>query len=207
MTDRERRPRASRGVDPRAREDGVNQESVDFLVADRLRRARQLKRLTLAEVASHVGLSHNFLSMVERGVTDLSLSRFRRLAAFYGIPAGELLDEPNNQLEPRISSPDDGVLIDRGDGIANTLFPNQEFGVQVVVVKFAPGARSQELLTHEGADIAFVTRGKLVLRYGDREYPLKARQCVSYKATVPHSWANPSKAEAEVVGVIVPPYW
>ena len=201
-----RRPARHQSAD-RDGSSGTRADTGDVLVADRLRRARQLKGLTLAEVASRVGVSHNFLSMVERGVTDLSLSRFRRLAAFYGIPAGELLEEENSQQEPQISSPGDGLFIERGNGVTYRLLPNQEFGVQVVQVKFAPGAGFTEQLAHEGADIIFVTRGKLVLLYGDREYPLKAGQCVSYKGGIPHSLVNKSAAEAEAVGVVTAPYW
>jgi transcriptional regulator with XRE-family HTH domain len=192
-----------------AEEDSIvaKTDPVAMRVADRLRRARQLKGLTLAQVASRVGLSHNFLSMVERGMTDLSLSRFRRLAAFYGIPASELLGEEAGPLEPQITSSADGLAIDRGEGITYRLLPNQEFGVQVMHVRFAPRAGFAEQLSHEGADIAWVIRGKVVLLYGEKEYELRAGQCVSYKATVPHAFVNKSGSEAELVAVVTIPYW
>lgn len=182
-------------------------DSADVLIADRLRRARQLKGLTLAEVASQVGLSHNFLSMVERGVTDLSLSRFRRLASFYGIPVTELLTEDSGPQGPRITSPDEGLDIDRGAGVTYRVLANQEFGVQTMHVRFAPGAGFKDQLVHEGADIVWVTRGKLVLSYGDEDYNVGAGQCVSYKGAVPHAFSNRSRAEAEMFAVTTAPYW
>ena len=182
-------------------------ESGDIFIAERLRRARQLRGLTLSEVASQVGLSHNFLSMVERGMTDLSLARFRRLAEFYGIPPADLLTDDSGPYEPQITPWEEGLSIQRGAGVGYRLMPNQEFGVQIVNVRFEPGARFDDKLAHEGADIVWVTKGRLVLIYGEREYEVSAGQCVSYKAGVPHSFENRSRSHAELVGVVTAPYW
>lgn len=187
--------------------DSSRGDNVDPLVGDRLRRARRLRGLTLTEVATEVGLSHNFLSMVERGVTDISLARFRRLAAFYALPAGELLEEvPANA--PHISSPEDGMKIDRGEGITYRVLPHSEFGVQVIYASLDPGTRFEDALSHVGADIVWIISGSLTLHYGEHVYPLRAGTCVSYKGNVPHRFENHSSSKAaELVAVVTSPYW
>ncbi len=194
-------PVAAKGDSP------VPGDRIDVLVAERLRRARHLKGMTLAEVAARVGVSHNFLSMVERGITDLSLSRFQRLATFYEIPASELLAEENGTDAPRIVTPADGLAIERGDGVSCRLLPNQEFGVQVTHATFEPGAGFKEPLSHDGADIVWVVKGRVTLVYGENEYTVRAGQCASYKATVPHKFVNRSKTQAEVIAISTSPYW
>jgi transcriptional regulator with XRE-family HTH domain len=177
-------------------------------VADRLRRARHLRGLTLAEVASTVGLSHNFLSMVERGASDISLSRFLRLADFYDIDAGELLSDDAFGREPQIFSAKDGLLIDRGDGVTYRLLRNSEFGIQVIHVVLAPNAGFRDHLAHAGSDIVWVIRGRLKLLYGDKEYDILSGQCVSYKGSTSHSLRNGSaEQETELVGLVTTPYW
>jgi transcriptional regulator with XRE-family HTH domain len=58
-----------------------------------IRIARKQRDMTLAQVAERTGLSVSFLSDLERGRTDPSLSSLRRLAACYGVKAASLLEE------------------------------------------------------------------------------------------------------------------
>jgi DNA-binding XRE family transcriptional regulator len=58
-----------------------------------IRTARKQRDMTLAEVAEKTGLSISFLSDLERGRTDPSLSTLRRIAACYGMPVAYLLEE------------------------------------------------------------------------------------------------------------------
>ena len=50
-----------------------------------LRRVRRARGLTLVAVGHAVGLSFSFLSDMERGRTEPSLSTLRKLAQLYGV--------------------------------------------------------------------------------------------------------------------------
>jgi DNA-binding XRE family transcriptional regulator len=54
---------------------------------------RKQRDMTLQQVAEATGLSVSFLSDLERGRTDPSLSTLKRLAACYGVPVAYLLEE------------------------------------------------------------------------------------------------------------------
>src|SRR5207247_8405666 len=97
-------------------------------LGERLRRLRRMRRLTLQEVGVAVELSPSFLSMVERGQADISISRFARLAAFYGIRPSELMLEDPSRHAPTVSRLEEGITIDRGAGIAYRLLPNAPAG-------------------------------------------------------------------------------
>lgn len=58
-----------------------------------IRTARKQRDMTLAQVAEKTGLSISFLSDLERGRTDPSLSSLRKLAACYDVPVASLLEE------------------------------------------------------------------------------------------------------------------
>jgi transcriptional regulator with XRE-family HTH domain len=183
------------------------EEIRDNRLGDRLRRLRRARGLTLHDVAQAVGLSHTFVSMVERGLTDISLARFRRLADFYGVRASELLLQEESHGRPHISPPQVGLLIDRGAGVTYRLLPNLEHGAQVMHVRFEGGAGFTNALSHAGADIVWVIRGEVTLDYGGESYVIPAGTCVSYEASTAHSFHNRTDAPAELLGVSTAPYW
>ena len=188
-------------------EPGLEQDSQRVRVGHRLRRLRRLRGLTLEQVASEVDLSHSFLSMLERGQADISLSRFTRLAAFYGIRASELLLEEEATNEPEISLPDDGLVIDRGPGITYRLLTPDAFGGQVIHATFEPQSAFKDVLAHKGRDLVWVLKGEVVLLYGDQDFVVRESQLISYEAATPHTFRNDSDRPAEILGFATLPYW
>jgi transcriptional regulator with XRE-family HTH domain len=68
----------------------------------RLREIRKRKRLTLQVLAAKAGgMSYPFLSKVERGKADPSLSTLRRLARALDVTVSELVKEPQPQTTRR----------------------------------------------------------------------------------------------------------
>jgi transcriptional regulator with XRE-family HTH domain len=178
------------------------------LMGDRLRRLRKLRGLTLEEVAADVSVSHSFLSMLERGIVDISLQRLTRLARFYGIAVSELLLEEGMHAEPTIVSAGEGHLVERGDGVTYRVLPDQPYlGLQLMHVVFEPKARFADFRAHRGYDVVFVTRGALTLLCDDRSYTVEAPQVAIYTGTSPHALANDRDAVAEVFAITTPPYW
>jgi transcriptional regulator with XRE-family HTH domain len=176
-------------------------------LGERLRRLRRMRRLTLQEVAAAVEISPSFLSMVERGQADISLSRFTRLAGFYGIRASELMLEDPDRHAPRVGGVEEGVEIERGGGIRYRLLPNSPAALQLIHIRFEPSSAMRDVLAHDGEDFCFVVRGAVTLLYGDREIVMQESQCVTYNAGVPHAFRNDGGVVAELIGLTTKPYW
>src|SRR3954454_15963959 len=88
------------------------------LVGARLHELRRMRGLKLKDVADSVGVSPSFLSMVERGQTDLSLSRFSRLTEFYDIrPSERLMELRTTHDAPHLGRLDEHPSIPRGPGV------------------------------------------------------------------------------------------
>lgn len=176
-------------------------------LGQRLRRLRHLRKLTIEQVAGEVDLSMSFLSMLERGQADISLSRFSRLADFYKISVSELLVEDETNAGPTIAEPESLQLIDRGEGVTYRVLKSDHSGAQAVLVTFEPGASFSEVLAHKGRDFGWVVSGELVLLYSDREYVVGERQFVEYDASKPHAIRNDRDRPAEMIAFMNSPYW
>ena len=63
----------------------------------RVRQLRHERRLTLKDLGSRAGLSHPFLSQLERGLARPSLSSVERIAQALDVPVKELWAEPGRR--------------------------------------------------------------------------------------------------------------
>lgn len=174
-------------------------------IGRRLKSLRTVQRLSLKDVARATGLSTSFLSLLERGQTDISLERFRTLARFYHVQPSELLVEGAARIRPAISGLDQAATVDRGPGVEYRIIRAEH--PQVLWIRFAPKARFLDFRAHAGQDICMVTKGALELLYGDHTHRLLAGQVARFQATAPHSFANAGDEEAEMIAVGTVPYW
>ncbi|MFI3191125.1 hypothetical protein BCS42_09255 [Crenothrix sp. D3] len=61
-------------------------------VHEKIRLFRKAKGLTLEEVAHQLDMSTNGYGDIERGVTDINLSRLEQIAGLFGMELSELMD-------------------------------------------------------------------------------------------------------------------
>jgi transcriptional regulator with XRE-family HTH domain len=172
----------------------------------RLRKLRHLRGHSLNDVAQAVGVSPSFLSMLERGRTDISLGRITRLADFYAISLGELLLEGSaDPIPPDIETVVEQRTIDRGPGVTYRLIRRDP--PQVVHVVLEPFSGFTDVSAHHGEDFWILLRNRANLLYGDSRYPMEAMQTARFSGTTLHAFDNPYSEPAELVGVTTVPYW
>jgi len=151
--------------------------------------------MTLTELATKAGLSHPFLSLVERGRARPSMTSFSKiLTALATDPIEFLLDLTDSSpaaLEPGglhiVRGP--GATVDHyGDASARRLASSAALPL---LVEYS-GANTDEgaPLVHQGEEFLYVIDGALVLRLGDDDVALGAGDSVVYDAQVPHSWRS-----------------
>lgn len=63
-----------------------------MVVHEKIRLFRKAKGLTLEEVAHQLGMSTNGYGDIERGETDIHLSRLEQIAKLFGMELSELMD-------------------------------------------------------------------------------------------------------------------
>ena len=137
----------------------VEDERFARLLGGRLRRVRQQQGLSLHEVESRSGgeLKASVLGAYERGERAVSITRLHRLAAFYRVPVGQLLPEPDVDtavLEPR------GERSDEPDVVIDLVALEQRGGDEpalrryVETIQARRGDYNGRVLTIRSADLA-----------------------------------------------------
>jgi transcriptional regulator with XRE-family HTH domain len=166
-----------------------------------LKRLRLQRGLSVRDVAEGCGLSQSFLSMVERGDSDISLGRLAKIAEFFDHDIGSLLGYTTRLSKPHFITEFERSQIDRGPGIDYEVILLPGLDIEMTLMKFAPKSEFTDAISHEGFDVSYVVKGEVILCVGDGEYTMREGECVYYSAAYRHRMINRTAKAAFVLGV------
>jgi transcriptional regulator with XRE-family HTH domain len=178
-----------------------------FEVGERLRAIRQLRRLTLREVAEAAGVSESFVSQLERGRSNASVATLQRLAAALGIEISDLFAD-EQRSGPYVLRRHERQQLEWGHlGRKALLTPKPFHSLEVVSCGFdAGGSTGDEPYTHgDSEELLLVLEGRIHLQLGSELFDLSTGDSVNYRSSTPHRVSNPGGEPAEVLFVISPP--
>ncbi|MGQ0751390.1 MAG: helix-turn-helix domain-containing protein [Betaproteobacteria bacterium] len=175
----------------------------------RLKRLRELKGITLEQVAARTGLTKSYLSKVERGVSVPSISTALRIAEAFEIGVGDLfgVSESNNDFvvvrkdERKLFSPKAANKGYRYEAIA----PGQAHGLFEAFVVHPPFDEPPDYKTsqHSGKEVMFVVKGAVEITFPHTAVKLSAGDSLVFNGQMPHRVfsVRPQRAEALIVVV------
>ena len=70
-----------------------------------IRRMRKVQRMTIGELAERAELSISFISQLERGLTNPSISSLRRIALVLNLPLSSFFEEIHRDNGPMLEKP------------------------------------------------------------------------------------------------------
>lgn len=193
---------ALRAQEPRTRALGT--------VGGALRQLRGERGLSLRALGARSGLSPSFLSQIERGVADPSITSLRRLAEALNISILALLGEPRG----------DAAMVDRivrrhfrrrvvlpDSGLAHELLTSDaRRRLEVRIETLEPGvASSGTPRAHTGEEFLLVLEGALKLAYGEEEAQLHPGDSVTIDARMPHRLEAVGGTPLRVLMAVSPP--
>ena len=183
----------------------TRQRPVD--VGERLRAIRRLRGRTLREVADAAGLSESFVSQVERGRTNVTVSTLQRIASALGVEVSDVFSY-SAVARPRILRRHDRSTVGFGDLARKTLVTPKPFhSLEIVHAEFeAGGSTGEQPYVHgDSEEVFFVVRGEVELQLGDDVYALAEGDAAHYRSSTLHRVRNRGTETAEVLFMISPP--
>ncbi len=174
-------------------------------IGRRLRAIRRRKRISLREIAEQSGLSTSFISLFERGLSNIAVDKLRGLASAYGTTVGELLASEGESPRRRVKPAERRYLETGGVRVENlSLGPLRLMEPQLFTVE--PGAGSEEAYAHDGEEFLFVMEGRFDVWLDEKEhYELEAGDSLYFPSSVLHRWSNPGEKPARILWVNSPP--
>jgi transcriptional regulator with XRE-family HTH domain len=173
----------------------------------RLKRLRELKGITLEELAARTGLTKSYLSKVERGVSVPSISTALRLAEAFETGVGDLFGVAASNNDFVVVRRDERKPFSRKG--ANTgyryeaIAPGQTHGLFEAFVVHPPFEQPPDYKRsqHSGHEMFFVVKGTVDVTFPHTSVKLSAGDCIVFSGQMPHRVLSvrPQRAEALVV--------
>ena len=181
-----------------------NAKAREVSIGFRLRRLRRSRKLTLAQAAAATQVSGGFLSCLERGQVNASISTLQRLAVFYETT---VLAFFGSSTKPgKLVRPAERKKLSNEPGIRIELLAHGSTAMEPHLFHLAPGTSSGESYYHEGEEFIYVIRGSCEIWLDELEYyRLRVGDCLYFSSSQTHRWNNPFADEAILLWVNTPP--
>ena len=190
----------------------INRVLSAYNLGPKLRQLRLRKKIALADLGKHTGLSASMLSQLENGKLVPTLATLARIAMVFDVGLEHFFGSRRGQKTFAIMRAGERLRFpDRADSpnpsyfFECLAFAAQDKGLQAYVADF-PRRKPDQVQEHfhEGSELIFVLEGSLGLRFEDEERVLECGDSVYFDASEPHSYRGLAKGTRAVV-VTTPP--
>lgn len=164
-------------------------------IAPRLRRAREQRNFSLADLARVTGLSTSTLSRLETGQRKPSLDLLLPITVALGIPLDEIVAVPRI-VDPRVRQEprhNDGRVL-----IALSRHQGDPRAYKMIIP-----AHDEEpfLRAHDGYEWLYVLRGRLRVRLGEHDFVMGAGEAAEFDCRIPHWFGAAGRGKVEVLSL------
>lgn len=183
--------------------------SVDQLrIGPRLKAARRLQRITLAELSKRTSISISLLSRIENDKSVPSLESLFVITNPMGIDITTFLT---------LEIPDEFLIKKESRQTVTVVNGEVEIEVQVLtldsesallegfLLKLPPRASGGPSMSHEGEELIYVVKGELEVTVNDSTFVAKRGDSLHYPSHFDHTYRNASDQETVVIWINTPP--
>ena len=181
-------------------------EDVGLRLGSAIRARRHLLGLTLVDVAAQAGLSHPFLSQLERGLARPSMRSLTAIAQVLGTTAQALMAASELPVVPAaepvsiVRNPAEAIPpVDSPGGTVRTLVRGER---AMLPVEYTGAPRAfDEYYRHDGEEFVYVVRGLIQVDIEGELHVAGAGDSVYYAGGLRHRWRSVSEEEVRLVVV------
>lgn len=168
-------------------------------VGGRIRRMRLAKRLRLTDVAEKAGFSVSYLSQIENGKVDMTISTLQAIALALEANVADFLTQPKD-ADYSLIRKEDRKYYNDNDGIKEApLFTHDDSLLETAIIEIPPNTEITSNSTHEGEEFTFVISGAVVVLLGNESFELKEGDIIFYNSSLNHRWKNKSETSCTLL--------
>jgi transcriptional regulator with XRE-family HTH domain len=185
-------------------------------IGGKLRDQRELRGITLRELARRVGVSPSLVSQIELDRVTPSVSTLWAIVTELGMTMSDVFGEtpqesvhvvPLQSVDGLVARADSRRVINLASGVRwERLTPHSDPDVEFLRVVYPVGAESSPedaLVTHGGREYGYVTSGTLGVRVGFDEYVLEADDSIAFDSSSPHRLWTIGDRAVEAIWVVI----
>lgn len=181
------------------------------MLGEKIRNARKSKGLKIGYLAEMTDLSSSYISQLERGLIEPSLTSLRKISNALNIPIYLLMedikkDNPVVRKDERVKMffPNSAVSYELMTSVEN----GEKYGAKMLVAKFIlkpQKSDTEEFSIHEAEEVLVLAKGSIEVILGTDSYILNPGDTVYIMSNVPHKIINIGDTHAEGYYIVSPP--
>lgn len=159
------------------------------MIGDRIRTIRHNRGLTLKELGERTGLTHAFLSQVERGRARPSLSTLADIAAGLDVGMSVLVSRPADRTTVRVTRRDDAPVIFVGAAGSDAVVRAVSSEGNLMKATLSEGSfLPSALMAHPGEELLYVLAGRIAVELAGTRHELESGDTIVFDGTEPHRY-------------------
>jgi len=177
-------------------------------IGKRLKGFRLTNGMTLKQLASKAGCTDAYLSQIERGRVNPSITALMKIAQALEVKVVDFFLESEHEENDVVLGEKERVDISfkEGDARIQMLVRNiRNKRMQPFYTTLEPGGGSKGAYAHIGEECGIVLKGRLEINLNGKIYLVRKNESFYFSSQEPHSWHNPGKTRAVVIWVVSPP--
>ena len=182
-----------------------------YRIGPKVRALRQKKALGLVQLGEHTGLSPAMLSKIERGQLFPTLPTLLRIALVFGVGLEHFfVDDKERPTVAVVRKRDRLRMPDRPGAAAPAYFfesldyPVTDRKLQAFYAEFPEPSRASEPHRHDGAELVFVLKGRLVVNVDGEDTALDEGDAMYFDPKAPHSYRREGPTPCAAIVVVAP---
>lgn len=180
--------------------------NANLKMGDKIRTIRKTQDLSLSALAGKIGKTSSYLSQVERGLAEPSITALREISKALKVPIFYFLidDQKHNDV---VRKEDRKVLNFPGSHLKFELIsPDLDHDIEMIEARLKPGASTLDKpLSHTGEEVSIVIEGEMEITIGSDKYELSKGDSIYYNANLPHKITSIGKEDLVFISAITPP--
>lgn len=179
-------------------------------VGNDIRALRKSRSMTLVAFAETIDRSVGFVSQIERGISEPSISDLRNIARLFDVPLSFFFgDNAGGEKEYRhivradhrrkLGNPEEGLL-------EELLSPDLGGSFEIIHSEFAPGANLTEVQQRDTEEAGYIISGQLELELDGEWHMLNTGDSFRFSGEA-YRWRNTTDKPTIVIWVVSPPVY
>lgn len=201
------------------------------LVGERVRLERHKRKMTLENVSRGTGLSKSYLSQLERGLSQVTVTALKKIARHLGIGVVRFFEENRKENEGTWDYDGSsetqsvrqnnyskvvsvvragrrkGVTFPGSQVVYEILTPDLKRQLEVLYMRISGGETSgdQPMNDPPGEKFGLVLKGTIEVSLNGEGYKLEAGDSICFPSDMAHSWRGIKGDPIDVIWVVTPP--
>jgi len=184
-------------------------------IGEKIRDSRKEKGMTIKDLAEKASVTTGYISQIERGQIEPSLSVLRRISQTLNLPLATLFSvEATDEITviPKdkrtiLKFPELNIAYEFiTPYLKKTNPPSQNMQMEAVHFRLEPKSYgSSEPICHDADELTYVTRGVMEYRINGKTYTIEEGGSIYVPKNHAHEIYNPGKITVEGISIVSPP--